>query len=309
MSNVKRFLMVFMALVIILAATGLAFQPAQAAGCAFYHTVSRGETLSWIGRYYGVNWVYLAQINGIHRPYTIYPWQQLCISYGGGTGGQPEPDPGKWSAGWDYRIVGVDPGKSVTIRTSNFPSNVLFDVSIGTKGANGQYQWVAVGQIDSGKGGSFKQQFTIPAAYAAQARLFVRIVQARKGTTVDHWFNNTAAGGTGGAGGWDWLRNYGWWWGNIPTIWIAAVERNNRVLVYANNFPPGLDFNVYMGWMGTRGTNPGIHSGVFYAGENQKWFNIPAQLYDQYQISIRTQNQATGYYSYNWFYNNTADVR
>jgi len=34
-------------------------------------------------------------------------------------------------------------------------------------------------------------------------------------------------------------------------------------------------------------------------------FSIPAQLHGSHQISIRTQNQWSGYFSYNWFYNNS----
>ncbi len=76
----KRIFMALLAVIILLTSAGLTFQPAQAATCSSYHTVSKGQTLSWIGRYYGVNWKYLADINNIPYPYKIYPGQTICIS-------------------------------------------------------------------------------------------------------------------------------------------------------------------------------------------------------------------------------------
>jgi hypothetical protein len=61
-----------------------------------------------------------------------------------------------------------------------------------------------------------------------------------------------------------------------------------------------------MGPMGTRGH--GYYVTTFNSGGGGSMtltFAIPPQLYGAYQISIRTQNQWSGYYSYNWFYNNT----
>jgi hypothetical protein len=63
-----------------------------------------------------------------------------------------------------------------------------------------------------------------------------------------------------------------------------------------------------MGPMGTRGVG-GYNMGSFNSGAGgtmTQTFAIPAALYGSYRISIRTQNSPTGYYSYNWFYNNTA---
>jgi LysM repeat protein len=69
--------------------------PAQSAwhsGCAYYHTVQRGQTLAWIASYYGVNLWSIAQANGIQNPNHIYAGQNLCIP-GGYQPPAPKPPP------------------------------------------------------------------------------------------------------------------------------------------------------------------------------------------------------------------------
>jgi LysM repeat protein len=61
-------------------------------GCAYYHTVTRGQTLSGIARYYGVSSWAIASANGIANPNHIYVGQTLCIPSGGG--GYYPPDVG-----------------------------------------------------------------------------------------------------------------------------------------------------------------------------------------------------------------------
>ena len=136
MFNLRKILMVLLVTIILLAGTGFSAQPAQAASCSSYHIVRPGESLSWIARYYGAYWPYLAQINGIPAPrYTVYPGQQLCIAYGGqgyypnngnngnnnynyngygypGTGGRQYTTSGTY---WNFSVVGVQQDANVTI--------------------------------------------------------------------------------------------------------------------------------------------------------------------------------------------------
>ena len=64
-----------------------------------------------------------------------------------------------------------------------------------------------------------------------------------------------------------------------------------------------------MGPMGTRGVG-GYYVTTVDAGSGGTatfTFDIPSQLAGSYQIAIRLQSKlGTGYYAYNWFYNNTA---
>jgi LysM repeat protein len=323
MLYLKRFAVWFFALVVLVGATGISAQPAQASYCTRYHTVRPGETLSSIARYYGVSWTYLDQINASVRPprYVVYSGQQLCVSTSGGYYGYGWTSYTGYyaptSQGWGFSVVGAVQNTSVTIKTNNFPDNVYFKVKMGKS----QGQWVDLPDMDTGKGGNFKATFNIPGSLSGSSQLILRLVQVKKnGKTIarEQWFSNSSYipsySGTGGLGypGYPWYPGYtgypGYYYGVIPTIWIQSVVRNSTVTIRTANFPAGLSFDVLMGPMGTRGVG-GYYVGTLNSGSGGTLvatFNIPSQLYGYQQIAIRTQNLYTGYYSYNWFYNNTA---
>ncbi|MDX1687158.1 MAG: hypothetical protein R3248_04170 [Candidatus Promineifilaceae bacterium] len=94
----------------------------------------------------------------------------------------------------------------------------------------------------------------------------------------------------------------------IPTISIVSVEADESVTIRTANYPPNRTFTVTMGAMGTRGIN-GIVVAQTDSGDGgtfEATYNIPDELKGSYQIAIRLQSPG-GYYSYNWFYNNTAN--
>jgi hypothetical protein len=92
----------------------------------------------------------------------------------------------------------------------------------------------------------------------------------------------------------------------IPTISINSVVTDQSVSLTTYNYPANQDFVVTMGPMGSMGINgyyvTTINSGA--GGSFPATFTIPDQLKGSYQIAIRLES-AQGYYSYNWFYNNT----
>ncbi len=95
-----------------------------------------------------------------------------------------------------------------------------------------------------------------------------------------------------------------------PTFVITAVSKNNYVEIRTDNLPANENFIVTMGYMGTQGIGGTIvattHSGA--GGSITAQYTIPAYLHNQYQIAIRMVGQTSGYYAYNWFYNNDANV-
>ena len=95
-----------------------------------------------------------------------------------------------------------------------------------------------------------------------------------------------------------------------PLISIESVVEDDTVTVKATNLPAHDKFAVYMNHMGTRGVN-GYRVGTVYSGSGgtlTSIFDIPTELQGEYKIAIRYQSVAgTGYYSYNWFYNDTSD--
>ena len=75
-------------------------------GCANYHYVQYGQTLSAIAVYYGVNAYTLAQVNGIYNLNQVYTGQRLCIPGGYNPGPQPYPpypQPGDCGATYTVR--------------------------------------------------------------------------------------------------------------------------------------------------------------------------------------------------------------
>lgn len=94
----------------------------------------------------------------------------------------------------------------------------------------------------------------------------------------------------------------------IPTFRIVSVVRDQSVTIEARDFPAGLKFDVRMGAMGTRGvggtlvtTQDSGKGGTFTAT-----YTLPAALKGTGQVAIRLENTSTGYFAFNWFYNNNA---
>jgi LysM repeat protein len=297
----KPYIHIFVAVVMMMALLAVSVIPVQASGCTKYHTVKTGEYLVKIGRYYGVTWQYLAKINGIKSPYTLYRGQKICVS----TSPQPSPKPPATIP--TFTITGVVRNSSVTIETHNFPAHDDYRVLMGpygTQAING----IHVTNWNSGKGGTGTVTFNIPAGLKGSYRIAVRLQSySGSGYYAYNWFyNNTTGTGTGSPDGGNGAAKPPKYTGT-PVFFITGVVRNNNVTITTHNFPPGLKFDVRMGPMGTRGIN-GIKVGTLNSGNGGSitaTYQIPAALQGSYKISIRTQNWATGYYSYNWFYNNT----
>ena len=93
----------------------------------------------------------------------------------------------------------------------------------------------------------------------------------------------------------------------FPTFSIVSVEADKTVTIKTSNFPANDTFNVLMGAMGTKGINgvkvDSVTSGT--GGSFTETFDIPASLVGKYQIAIRLESPTSGYFAYNWFFNNT----
>ena len=94
----------------------------------------------------------------------------------------------------------------------------------------------------------------------------------------------------------------------IPTINIVSINADQSVTIQTNNFPANDSFTVLMGQFGTLGIGGTVVETFDSStgGSVTRTFNIPAGLKGLYQIAIRLQSTRSGYYAYNWFYNNTS---
>jgi LysM repeat protein len=310
------------AVAVILAGMGMNTAPVKAqttAPCASYHTVWWGQTLSGIGQMYNVSWQYLAQINNIWNPRYIYAGQVLCIPVGGppygypyGTGGPYYPwygtgGPYPGAPGYYYpsfTITSVKPGVSLTITGVNFPANDTYDILInyyGTLGIGG----VKVGTINSGSGSFTSGDIPIPPQFANQYQLAIRLQSPTTGYYAYNWFYNQPYNyGIGGP--YNPIMPGPIYWG-VPTFSISGVVANSTVTIVTNNFAANDTYVVKMAPYGNAalGGIPVQNWNSGPGGSQVVTFPIPPQLYGLAQIAIRLESPTSGYYAYNWFWNNT----
>lgn len=215
---------------------------------------------------------------------------------------------GKLVSYWGYpsfSIVSVVQDESVTIKTYNLPANDTFDVTMGPMGTRG-VDGVKVDVVDSGSGGSKTYTFDVPSSLAGSYQISIRMQSPTSGYYAFNWFyNNTTGGGTQPPPTTTPPPGYS----GIPTFSVVSVVADDNVTIQTNNLPPNDTFNVTMGPMGTQGIGGTVVDVVDSGSGGTKTytFDIPSSLYGSYKISIRMQSPTSGYYAYNWFYNNTTN--
>lgn len=197
-------------------------------------------------------------------------------------------------------IVSVDKDVSVTISGAYFPPGKVFTVRMGPYGSLG-IGGTVVGSYDSNNGSSFTQTYDIPDSLVGSDRIAIRM-DSGDGFYSFNWFVNDpskvptalppAPSGYSG----------------YPTVDITAVDAGTSVTILTHNMPVGQSFTVRMGDYGTYAQN-GIVVGTTSdsGGSYSATYAIPAELADRGKIAIRLDGP-TGYYAYNWFYNNDAPV-
>ena len=126
------------------------------------------------------------------NPFFAYNWFYNNTT---GTGGQPPTvPPGPIYTGVPtFTVCSVAQNASVKIRTTNFPPNQTFTVTMGAFGTQG-IGGVVVGTINSGTGGTLTAEFGIPAQFAGWNRIALRAQTAHAYPffAYNWFFNNTA---------------------------------------------------------------------------------------------------------------------
>lgn len=233
--------------------------------------------------------------------YFAYNWFYNDTSGKGG----PYPNPPKGYTGYPtFSITSVIADEDVTIKTKNLPPNDSFVVRMGPMGTRG-IGGVKVDTVDSDGGGSKSFTFDIPESLQGSYRIAIRLESPSSGYFAYNWFYNN----TTGKGGEPTPPSNGY--KGFPTFLITSVIRNEDVSIQAKNLPPNDTFVVRMGAMGTRGIG-GIKVDTVDTnggGSESFTFDIPGSLAGSYQIAIRMESPSSGYFAYNWFYNNTANVK
>jgi LysM repeat protein len=253
---------------------------AEAAECQLYHTVQPGETLFRIGLRYNFTWDRIAAANGITNPNKVFAGQKLCIprAVSSGTpGGQPAPE--------------------VVIVLATDVQRVLLLTDVNVRVGPG-IQFRAVDKATTGQ--------TVRVTGISSDLNWWR-VDCPQGSGVKDCFITAGAQYTQPTGGTAPAPQPQPQPGVIPTFSISAVVRDQTVTITGRNFPAGRSFDVRMGAYGTQALG-GTYVGSTNTGNGAftATYNVPANLRGSTRIAIRLDG-AGGYYSYNWFWNNTAN--
>lgn len=211
-------------------------------------------------------------------------------------------------------IVSVDPGKTVTIRTRNFPANYQFTVRMGamfTQGIGGEI----VDTFNSGAGGVMDLTFEIPAAFANADRVAIRTHTGHVNPFYSYnWFHNVASTPPEDPEEPEEPEepNPTPVYTGFPTFTVCSVTRDSQITIVTKNMPPNQTFIATMGAYGTAGIG-GTQVATVESGDGgalNVTLSVPQRLAGSHQIAVRLQTtHAVGpYYAFNWFYNKTASV-
>jgi hypothetical protein len=208
-----------------------------------------------------------------------------------------------------FDITNVTVDDTVTIQTRNYPADQTFTVRMGNFGTLG-VGGIVVGSFDSGSGGSFSVTFDIPDALHGRSRIAIR-ADSSQGFFSFNWFwNNTSSSSSSNTETATDTHTHTPSAQGIPTFSIVDVNRDDNVTFQTHNFPGGQTFTVRMGGFGTLGIG-GIVVGTFDSGDGgsfEKTFDIPDALKGQTRIAIRADSPQ-GFFAFNWFWNNTVNVK
>jgi len=97
----------------------------------------------------------------------------------------------------------------------------------------------------------------------------------------------------------------------IPTFDIVSVVPDEVVTIETSDFPADMKFDVLIGRYGNFGKD-GTKVATQDSGKGGSFtatFNIPKELKGVEKLSIRLENKASGYYSYNWFENAVMEAK
>ncbi len=218
----------------------------------------------------------------------------------------PTPIPG-YSGFPTFSIKSVVMNQSVTILTTNLPPNDTFSVTMGKYGTLG-IGGIVVASTNSGSGGSLELTYTIPQELYNFNPIAIRMQSPTTGYFAYNWFWNSNSSVTPTPTPVPTTTPPASGYSGFPTFSIIAVVKDSTVTISGVNFPPNDTFTVLMGPYGKKGVN-GISVGSTSTGSGgslSATYTIPSSLAGSMKIALRLQSPTSGYFAYNWFWNNTA---
>lgn len=204
-----------------------------------------------------------------------------------------------------FDILDVYPGHWVVLRCYNFYSGIDFQFLMGKHGTEG-VDGIYVDNANDRTAEVFEITLEIPYSLRNENRIDIRAVSSEGYYYYDSFFNVGAYSSAVSTGGTDTAYAYTAY---IPTFDITAVTADTSVAILTHNFPAGQTFTVRMGPYGSYGIG-GTIVGTTDSGAGGSFaavYTIPDVLKGSSMIAIR-MDSPQGYYSFNYFYNNTATV-
>lgn len=206
-------------------------------------------------------------------------------------------------------ILNVVANSELTLKTYNFPADKEFIVTMGKIGTRGIGGTVVAIQ-DSGVGGSFVATYAIPPALAGEGMISVRLQSTSSGHYAYDWFYNSdgnmpvyssaSASGSSSFSSIPFLPA-----GLYPTFSVPAISQDDTVTITTFNLAPGDTYNIFIGVYGSLGIGgifiESLDSGT--GGTLSATFAIPSQFYGVDRLAIRLESEISGYFAYNWFWN------
>lgn len=205
-----------------------------------------------------------------------------------------------------FTIKKVKRNHSVEIYPINFPPNDTFIVRMGPMGTRGIGGYVVATVTTDAGGNLSKTVYPIHPNLWGLPRIAIRLESPITGYYAYNWFYNTTTDGAPAT-----PPPSGCIYRGFPFFFIRSVVKDTSVTISPHNFPCNDTFLVRMNLMGTRGVGGIVVATVTTDDQgnlSQITFDIPEALKGQRRIAIRLESPTTGYYAYNWFYNNTATV-
>ena len=200
-----------------------------------------------------------------------------------------------------FAIQSVVQGSSVTIIETNFPPNDTFWVRMNWMGTQGIAGTVVETVTTDAFGNLSDTTYAIPDFLKNATQIAVRLESPYSGYYAYNWFYNNTAPSSSVSPPSGYI--------GYPSFAITAVQRDVNVTISPTNFPPNDTFWVRMNWMHTQGIAGAVVQTVTTDANgnlNDTTYPIPDFLKGSYQIAIRLESPTSGYYAFNWFYNNNA---
>jgi len=210
--------------------------------------------------------------------------------------------PGYWAGNKGYP-------STFSLGFENFYDANSYSVFVGEN--NGNFQNILVGYVSGKNGPALSKTFDMPDELSGADEIKVMVVNAFNGHSGSVAFKNED--------GYPSVTPYGYFTETYvgsssgsysstatPFTNVLNVVIDGEVTLQVFNFPPGKEFIVTMGPMGTRGIG-GYVIGTQSSGEGGSFivtYPIPPQLYGSDYIAIRLESTTSDHFAYDYFQNN-----